>query len=199
MVHAPAAEKKAVAEGWANMRTLIGSNDFYIVDPQDDPAGIAATKSAQEAFSKIAKVQSKFFSRGNNSGTHRKEMKIWSLLGIQPAGKWYVVTHDFMGPTLMRAERESGYFMTDSSTYYVKKAKIRNLKILFKGDPILVNVYHAVVASPATCPRDAYDLAVEFVNFLKSEGGQSIYREFGVKKYGAALYNDAEYAKQWLE
>jgi len=199
MVHAPVAEKRAVGEGWATMRTLLGSNEFYIVGPQDDPAGIGKAKSAQEAFTKIEKAQSKFFSRGDNSGTHKKEMKIWSLSGIQPAGKWYVVTHDFMGPTLMRADRESGYFMTDSSTYYVKKAKINNLKILFRGDPILVNVYHALVASPTTCPRNKYNLAVAFVNFLKSEQGQRIYREFGVKKYGTALYNDAEYAKQWLK
>lgn len=199
MVHAPAAEKKAVSEGWATMRTLLGSNEFYIVGPQDDPAGIGKAKSAQEAFAKIAEAQSTFFSRGDNSGTHKKELKVWCLSGIQPAGSWYVVTNDFMGPTLMRADREYGYFMTDSSTYYVKKSKIKNLMILFRGDPILVNVYHALVASPATCPRGTYDLAADFVNFLELERGQSIYREFGVKRYGAALYNDAEYARRWLE
>jgi tungstate transport system substrate-binding protein len=199
MVHAPAAEKSAVSEGWATMRALLGSNEFYIVGPHDDPAGIAKAESAQEAFTKIAKAQSTFLSRGDNSGTHKKEMTIWSLAGIQPAGEWYVVTHDFMGPTLMRADRESGYFMTDSSTYYVKKSEIKSLKILFRGDPILVNVYHALVASPAKCPRETYNLAVKFVQFLESDQGQSIYRDFGVKQYGAALYNDAEYAKQWLE
>jgi molybdate/tungstate transport system substrate-binding protein len=169
------------------------------VGPQNDPAEVGKAKSAHEAFAKIAKAESKFLSRGDNSGTHKKELKIWTLSGIQPAGKWYVVTHDFMGPTLMKADRESGYFMTDSSTYYVKRKNLKNLKILFRGDPILVNVYHALVSSPSKVPRERYDLAVAFVNFLKSEQGQGIYRQFGIKRYGTALYNDAEYAKHYLK
>ena len=196
MVHAPAAEKKAVREGWATMRTLLGSNEFYVVGPEDDPAGIKTATTAKEAYAKIARKQAKFFSRGDNSGTHKKEMTIWELAGIRPAGDWYIVTHDFMGPTLMRADRERGYFMTDSSTFYVKKAKIRNLEILFRGDPILVNVYHALVASPERYPEANYALAIKFVGFLSSPEGQGILREYGKLQYGSALYNDAEYAKQ---
>ena len=199
MVHAPAAENRAVKEGWATMRTLLGSNEFYIVGPAPDPAGIRKAGSAVEAYTMIAKAQATFFSRGDNSGTHKKEMKIWKLSGIKPEGGWYVVTHDFMGPTLMRVDRESGYFMTDSSTYYVKESKIENLKILFRGDPILVNVYHALVASSGNRPSESCNLAVRFVNFLKSEQGQKIYREYGVMKYGTPLYNDAQYAKKWLK
>jgi len=198
MVHAPAAEKKAVKDGWATMRTLIGSNEFYIVGPKADPAGISEAKSANAAYAAIAKAKATFFSRGDNSGTHKKEMKIWKLAGIKPSGSWYVVTSDFMGPTLMRADKKTGYFMTDSSTFFAKQSKIKNLKILFKGDPVLVNVYHALVAAPEKYPTANYDLAAAFVNFSASPEGQKIYREYGKTKFGTPLYNDAEYAKKWL-
>jgi tungstate transport system substrate-binding protein len=197
MVHAPMAEKKAIEEGWATMRTLLGANEFYIVGPQSDPAGISRAKSAQDAYTMIAKAEAKFFSRGDNSGTHKKEMKIWKSAGIEPRGSWYTITGDFMGPTLMSADKEHGYFMTDSSTFFARQSKIRNLKILFKGDPVLVNVYHALVASPERHTHTSYALAVEFVRFATSSEGQKIYREYGKTKYGSALYNDAEYAKQW--
>jgi tungstate transport system substrate-binding protein len=196
MVHAPKAEKKAVKEGWATMRTLLGSNEFYIVGPESDPAGISKAKSAKDAYTMIAKAEAKFFSRGDNSGTHKKEMKIWKSAGISPGGVWYIITGDFMGPTLMRADKELGYFMTDSSTFFAKQSKITNLKVLFKGDPVLVNVYHALVASPERYAQTNYALAARFVRFTSSPEGQKIYREYGKAKYGSALYNDAEYAKQ---
>ncbi|RZB38130.1 MAG: tungstate transport system substrate-binding protein [Desulfobacteraceae bacterium Eth-SRB2] len=196
MVHAPALEQKAVKEGWATMRTLMGSNEFYVVGPKSDPAGISNAKFAPDAYERIAKARAMFFSRGDNSGTHKKEMKIWKLAGMEPAGNWYVVTGNFMGPTLMRADEGLGYFMTDSSTFFAKQSKIKNLKILFKGDPILVNVYHALVAWPETHPQKNYALAAKFVRFVSSPEGQKIFREYGKIKYGAPLYNDAEYAKK---
>jgi tungstate transport system substrate-binding protein len=199
MVHAPAAEKKAVEEGWAVMRTLLGSNEFYIVGPESDPAGIRKVTYVKDAYAMIAKAEARFFSRGDNSGTHKKEMMIWETAGIAPKGDWYVVTKDFMGPTLMRADNEMGYFMTDSSTFIVKRAKIKNLMILFKGDPVLVNVYHALVASPEKSPKANCEMAEKFVGFVSSSGGQKIYREFGKKEYGAPLYQDAEYAKKLEE
>lgn len=197
MVHASALEKKAVEEGWATMRTLLGSNEFYIVGPKSDPAGIGNSKSVQDAYERIANSRATFFSRGDNSGTHKKEMKIWRLSGIEPSGNWYVVTKDFMEPTLMRADKNLGYFMTDSSTFVAKRSKIKNLKILFKGDPLLINVYHALVASPETYPQKNYALCAKFVTFLNSSEGQKIFRDYGKIEYGASLYNDAEYAKKW--
>jgi len=133
MVHAPAAEKKALAEGWATQHTLIGSNEFFIVGPADDPAGIAAAKGVAEAYARIATKKAKFFSRGDNSGTHKKELDIWKKAGISPAGDWYVVTKDFMIATLRRANAERGYFMTDSSTWVAERKNMPNLKILFRG------------------------------------------------------------------
>jgi tungstate transport system substrate-binding protein len=195
MVHAPAAEKKGVQEGWAIKRTLIGSNEFYIVGPKDDPAGISKSKSAAEAYEKIAETGAKFFSRGDNSGTHKKEMDAWKNAGIDPSGEWYIVTKTFMMATLKRANAEKGYFMTDSSTWVAAKKEMTNLAILFRGDPFLINTYHALCQ-----PKDAtpgQKLASEFIDFVASEKGQKIIRDYGADKYGEGLYNDAAYAKQY--
>jgi tungstate transport system substrate-binding protein len=195
MVHAPAAEKKAVAEGWAIKRNLIGSNEFYIVGPKKDPAGIAAAKSAADAYARIAKARAKFFSRGDNSGTHKKEMTIWKNAGIQPAGKWYTITRTFMMATLKMANKEKGYFMTDSSTWVAAKKELHNLKILFRGDPILINTYHTLCQPEGATP--AQPLAAAFIDFVVSEEGQKLIADYGLAKYGEGLYNDAAYARQF--
>ena len=124
-------------------------------------------------------------------------MKIWKSAGIVPDGLWYIVTKDFMGPTLMRADREHGYFMTDSSTFVVRKNQIRNLKVLFNHDPVLINVYHALIASPEKYPRTHHMLAEKFVRFMVSPEGQNIMKNFGKQKYGLPLYWGAEYAQKW--
>ncbi len=194
LVHAPEAEKEAVKEGWAAYRSLIGGNEFYIVGPGADPAGIKSAGSVAEAYSKIAASGSLFFTRNDNSGTHKKEMMIWSMAGIKPEGAWYAATNDFMGPTLMRADRENGYFMTDSSTYYAKLRGLQNLEILFRGDPVLVNVYHAMGLPENSADKEVSRLVTGFIEFVKSQEGQKIIGEFGKEKYGSPLYMDAEQA-----
>jgi tungstate transport system substrate-binding protein len=195
MVHAPAAEKKAVQEGWAVKRTLIGSNEFYIVGPKDDPAGIKAAKSAADAYGKIAKAKALFMSRGDNSGTHKKEMSLWKMAGIEPSGDWYVVTKDFMMATLKRADKEMGYFMTDSSTWVAGKKDLKNLAVLFRGDPYLINTYHALCQPEGATPEQGF--AALFIEFVGSEKGQSIIRSYGKDLYGDGMYNDAAYAKKY--
>jgi tungstate transport system substrate-binding protein len=195
MVHAPEAEKKAVSDGWATKRTLIGSNEFFIVGPPDDPAGIAKVKSAADAYALIAKAKAKFFSRGDNSGTHKKELELWKKAGISPSGDWYIVTKDFMTATLKRANDEKGYFMTDSSTWVAENKNVPNLKIIFKGDKFLVNTYHAL-SQPAGLTPGA-STAAKFIDFVASEKGQKIIRDYGKDLYGEGLYNDAAYARQY--
>ncbi len=195
MVHAPDAEKQAIKDGWAIKRTLIGSNEFFIVGPPDDPAKIAEAKTAIEAYASIAKAKAKFFSRGDNSGTHMKERVIWKDAGINPQGNWYIVTKDFMSPTMKRANDEQGYFMTDSSTWVAEKTDFPKLKILFRGDKKLVNVYHALCQPPGATPGAA--LATKFIDFVGSEPGQKIIREYGRDRYGEGIYNDAAYAKKY--
>ena len=193
LVHAPEAEKQAVAEGWAVRRTLIGSNEFYLVGPKDDPAGISKAASAAEAYARIATAKATFLSRGDSSGTHGREMAIWSEAGITPSGDWYVVTKDFMMATLQRANREPGYFMTDSSTWVAARADLDNLKVLFRGDPVLVNVYHGL-CRPKGATQGQPD-AARFMDFLASEEAQAIVCSYGKDRYGEPMYRGVETAK----
>ena len=197
MVHAPAAERKAIEEGWATKRILIGSNEFFIVGPPADPAKISEAKSAADAYSKIASARAKFFSRGDNSGTHKKEMEIWQKAGISPSGDWYVVTKDFMTATLKKANDEKGYFMTDSSTWVAEHKDVPGLKILFRGDKFLVNTYHTLCQPAGTTPGAA--TAARFIDFVASPAGQEIIKGYGKDRYGQGLYDDAEYAKKYDE
>jgi len=148
MVHAPAAEKQAITDGWAIKRSLIGSNEFYIVGPKNDPAGISKATTAFDAYAKIAKSKSNFLSRGDNSGTNKKELAIWKKARIKPGSQagsaWYIITKAFMMKTLKKADQVNGYFMTDSSTWVAGKKDLKNLKILFRGDPMLINTYHGL-------------------------------------------------------
>jgi tungstate transport system substrate-binding protein len=197
MVHAPAAEQKAVKEGWATDRTLIGSNEFFIVGPANDPAKIAPAKSAVDAYRRIAAAQAKFFSRGDNSGTHKKELHIWQEAGIKPEGSWYIITKDFMTATLKRANQDKGYFMVDSSTWVAEKKQVPNLKVLFKGDKMLVNTYHALCQPAGATPGAAP--AAKFIAFVASPQGQQIIKDYGKARYGEGLYNDAAYARQYAK
>lgn len=195
MVHAPAQVDKAVKDGWATGKTLIGSNEFYIVGPQADPAGIASAKSAAEAFRKISQAGSPFVSRGDNSGTHQKEMQIWKNAGLQPTGAWYIETRDFMTASLKRANAEGAYFMSDSSTWIMEKGVAPDLVVLFRGDRLLVNTYHALVAPAGMTP--GRDTAERFVAFVASPAGQKIIADYGHDRFGEGLYNDATYARQF--
>ena len=197
MVHAPEAEKEAVKEGWAAVRTLMGGNEFFIVGPDSDPAGIMGAGSAREAYSMISRGKAKFFSRGDNSGTHKKEVSIWEDARIKPEGSWYIVTNDFMEPTLFRADAEKGYFMTDSSTFFANKLNVKYLKVLLRGDPVLINVYHALAGIEDNNSTEVYSLVTKFIDYIKSEEGQKILREYGENEYGYALYMDAKTARKY--
>lgn len=195
MVHAPADVDRAVAAGWAAGKRLIGSNEFYIVGPAHDPAAIAGAAGAVEAYRRIADSGSSFISRGDGSGTHQKELQLWAAAGVSPSGPGYIVTCDFMTASLRRANAESAYFMTDSSTWIMEQAVAPQLKVLFRGDRRLVNVYHAISALPGGTPGS--EVAQAFASFVAGHEGQKIIREYGAGRYAQALYNDAEYARQY--
>jgi len=197
MVHVPEAVNKALAEGWATNRTLIGSNEFYIVGPKSDPAKIKTATSAADAYAKIAGARANFISRGDKSGTHVKEIDIWEKTGIAPSGNWYIVTNDFMTASLKRADDENAYFMTDSSTWVAEKNIAPKLEILYRGDKFLVNTYDALAAPAGATP--GRETAVKFIQFVGSDAGQKIIRDYGKNKYTEALYNDAVYAKQYVD
>jgi len=197
MVHAPAQEKAAIQEGWAIKRILIGSNEFYIVGPPDDPAGIAKAKTAAEAYQRIAEARAKFVSRGDNSGTHKKEMDIWKKSGVTPSGDWFIVTKDFMTATMRKANDVKGYFMTDSSTWVAEKKNLPNLTVLFRGDPVLINTYHTLCQPEGATPGQK--TAARFIDFLASGEGQTLIQDYGKERYGEALYNDAAYARKFAD
>ena len=195
MVHAPAQVDKAIKDGWASGKTLIGSNEFYIVGPKSDPAAIAQATSAADAYQRIAKAGARFVSRGDNSGTHQKEMQIWQKAGVQPAGDWYIVTKDFMTASLKRSNAEAAYFMSDSSTWIMEKNVAPDLVILYRGDKFLVNTYHALTAPPGATP--GRDTAQKFVAFVASSDGQKIISAYGRDRFGEGLYNDEAYARPY--
>ncbi len=188
LAHAPAAERKAVADGWATGRRLIGSNEFWILGPLDDPARITGAASAQEAFKRIQDSGAAFVSRGDNSGTHQKENEIWKAAGLAPEKTKLVVTKAFMTASMRRANDEGAYFLTDSSTYIVEKRNVPKLKLLFRGGEILANPYHTLYL---TDPTPGAATARQFGDYLASDRVQALLREFGKDRHGEAMYNDA--------
>jgi len=195
MVHAPKAEKEALKEGWASDRALIGSNEFYITGPKKDPALIKDSINVVEAYSRIAAKQALFYTRADNSGTHKKELDIWKKANITPEGKWYEANKDFMLATLKKADATGAYFMTDSSTWVAAKKELKNQSILFRGDIFLVNTYNALKQNGDDTEQKK--MSAKFIEFVAKGEGQNIIRNFGKELYGEAIYNDAEYAKKY--
>ena len=188
LVHSPDAEKKFMAEGYGVNRLIVMHNDFIVVGPPADPAAIKGAKSTVEAFKKIAAAGSLFLSRGDNSGTHSKEKRIWKAAGINPEGqKWYQETGLGMGQTLNVAAEKRGYTLADRGTWLALKKNL-GLEILKEGDPILLNVYHVIAVNPAKWPKVNADGAKAFSDFMVSAETQGIIKTFGVGKYGGALF-----------
>ncbi|MCX5854901.1 MAG: substrate-binding domain-containing protein [Deltaproteobacteria bacterium] len=188
LVHSPAAEKKFVAEGYGINRRLVMHNDFIIVGPKSDPAKIKGTKSAVEAFKKIAAANAIFMSRGDNSGTHSKEKEIWKTAGIKAEGqKWYQQTGLGMGQTLNVAAEKKSYTLADRGTYLALKKNL-GLDILSEGDAVLLNIYHVIEVNPAKWPKVNAAGAKAFADFMVSKQTQKVIKTFGVDKFGSPLF-----------
>ncbi len=188
LVHSPAAEKTFVAEGYGINRRIIMHNDFIIVGPPGDPAGIKGMKSAAEAFRKIAASGAIFMSRGDNSGTHAKEKAIWKVTGISYEGqKWYQQTGLGMGQTLSVAAEKKTYTLADRGTYLALKKNL-GLDILTEGDAVLLNIYHVIEVNPAKWPKVNAAGAKAFADFMVSKQTQKIIKTFGVDKFGSPLF-----------
>ncbi len=188
LVHSPAAEKKFMEEGNGVSRRLVMHNDFVIVGPAADPAGIKGMKSAKEACAKIASTGSLFMSRGDNSGTHAKEQTLWKASGISPEGqKWYQQTGLGMGQTLNVAAEKKGYTLADRGTYLALKKNL-GLPILVEGDSRLLNIYHVIEVSPKKFDRINAQGGRAFADFMVSDKVQKIIGTFGVDKFGSPLF-----------
>lgn len=188
LVHSPAAEKKFIAEGYGINRRLVMHNDYIIVGPKADPAKIMGTKSAVEAFKKIAAANAIFMSRGDNSGTNSKEKEIWKTAGIKAEGqKWYQQTGLGMGQTLGVAAEKKAYTLADRGTYLALKKNL-GLDILAEGDGILLNIYHVIEVNPAKWPKVNAAGAKAFADFVVSKQTQEVIKTFGVEKFGSPLF-----------
>jgi tungstate transport system substrate-binding protein len=188
LVHSPAAEKKFVEEGYGINRRLIMHNDYIIVGPPEDSAKIKGTKTASEAFKKIALANALFLSRADKSGTNAKEMDIWKAAGIKPEGeKWYQQTGLGMGQTLSVTAEKKGYTLADRGTYLALKKNL-GLDILVEGDAILLNIYHVIEVNPAKWPKVNAAGGKTFADFMVSKETQAIIKTFGVEKFGSPLF-----------
>ncbi|MGD0020918.1 MAG: substrate-binding domain-containing protein [Smithellaceae bacterium] len=188
LVHSPDAEKKFIADGFGSNRRLVMHNDFIIVGPGADQAKIKNIKSAAEAFKMIAWANALFVSRGDNSGTHSQEKKLWKAAGVNPEGqKWYQQTGLGMGQTLNVAAEKKGYTLADRGTYLAIK-KTLGLDILVEGDAALLNIYHVIEVNVEKWPKVNAAGAKAFADFMVSKRTQDIIKSFGVDKYGSPLF-----------
>ena len=204
MVHARSLEEKFIADGFGTKRIPLMYNDFVIVGPVSDPAGIKGSKTATEALKKIMDSASAFISRGDKSGTHVAEMELWGKAGLKPAGAWYSVYEEGAEgnvPTLKYADQKEAYTVIDRATYLSIKDQIK-LLILVEGDEALLNYISLIPVNPAKFPRVNNKDTIKFVKWLTSpQKGQLIIRDFGKDKYGAALFfpNSEEWQKNKLK
>lgn len=187
LVHAPAAEKELMDGGFGAERLLVMHNDFVIVGPADDPAGIKGDVSAVEALVKIASAAAAFVSRGDDSGTHKAELALWKSGEIDPQGDWYIESGQGMAATLKIAGEKAAYTLTDRATYLATRQGL-GLEILVEGDPVLLNVYHVITVNPEKWPKVNNTGATAFAQFLIDGETQKVIGEFGVDKYGQPLF-----------
>ncbi len=190
LVHAPASELPLMESGDCIDRFLIMHNDFVLVGPASDPAGIRGKATAAEALSLIAAAEATFISRGDDSGTNKKELSLWTGTDYAPNDDkpaWYVESGQGMGDTLVIASEKEAYTMTDRATYLANQGNL-DLEILVEGDAVLLNVYHVMTVNPDKWELVNYEGGLAFANFLIDPATQDVIREFGVDTFGQPLF-----------
>ena len=193
LVHAPASEAAFMEAGNGTDRFLVMHNDFIIVGPASDPAGIKGKTSAVDAFTAIFEAGSPFITRGDDSGTHKKELALWKSAEIDPADQpWYVETGQGMGASMTVASEKEAYILTDRATYLANQDNYQ-LEVLLEGDTSLLNVYHVITVNQTKWPQVNYNGALAFANFMMDAATQKVIAAFGVDKFGQPLfYPDAD-------
>ena len=179
LVHARSAEDKLVAEGYAVNRRDVMYNDFVLVGPDSDPADIRGTADATNALSRIVASNSLFISRGDTSGTHKKELQLWEQAGISPQGQWYREAGQGMGKVLQIAGELDAYTLTDRGTWLAYRNKVP-LVIVTEGDKRLFNPYGIIAANPARYPDANYSGAMALINWITSPAAQNMIGNFTI-------------------
>jgi tungstate transport system substrate-binding protein len=187
LAHAPALEKKFVDEGKMSNRRLVMYNDFVVVGPEADPAHVAGEKRALVALKKIAESSSRFVSRGDKSGTHILEQRLWKEAGVEPGPPWYIESGQGMGATLGLADDRKAYTLTDRATLLAFGRRVA-LKIVVEGDRPLLNVYSVMEVNPANGPRVNAAGGKAFADFMLTPETQAVIKAFGVEKFGQPLF-----------
>ena len=192
LVHAPSSEVTFMNGGFGKDRFLVMHNDFIIVGPAADPAGIKG-QGPKDAFVAIYNAGAPFVTRGDDSGTHKKELSFWTKAELDPAGQpWYIETGQGMGASLTVASEKGAYILTDRATYLANQDKLQ-LEILLEGNNALLNVYHVITVNPDKWPEANYEGALAFAKFLTNPATQKVIAEFGLKEFGQPLFiPDAE-------
>lgn len=179
LVHAADAEKKFVNNGYGVNRRQVMYNDFVIVGPKKDPAGVKGMNKAADALKKIAKQKVIFVSRGDDSGTNRKELALWKTAGVKPAGSWYRQAGQGMGKVLQMTGEMQGYTLTDRGTWLSMKSKLP-LQILVEGDSRLYNPYGIIAVNPDLYPQSNYSGAMALITWMTSIDGQRRINNFRI-------------------
>lgn len=187
LVHAREFERQFVEEGFGIERRPVMKNEFVIIGPADDPAGVRQETSAATALKRLADSQATFVSRGDQSGTHVKEQSLWKAAGIEPQGDWYVSAGQGQAATIRMADEKRGYNLTDRGTYLSLRDQI-DLEVVLEGDPALENLYSVIVVNPAMHPHVQHDAAERFADFLQSPAGREAIANFGAEKFGQPLF-----------
>lgn len=187
LVHDPAGEKRFMDEGNGSLHRRVMHNDFVLVGPPDDSAGAKGQTAVTEAFTRIARAEAPFVSRGDESGTHRKEQDIWKRAGIEPKGAWYLQAGTGMAEVLRMAGEKRAYTLSDRGTF-LAQGKPTGLVVLSQGDPLLQNQYSVIVVNPEKHPHVRREAAQRFADFLLSPQTQKFIGEFGKDRYGEPLF-----------
>jgi tungstate transport system substrate-binding protein len=196
--HAPAAERVIVDSGFLHHRRLVMHNDFLIVGPAADAAGLRGMNDAVAAFARVASHAAPFISRGDQSGTHQMELSLWRRAGVAPpAGGWYVESGQGMAATLQMASEKRAYTLTDRATYLAWRDKVE-LVPLVEGDSLLFNVYHVLEVDIRNAPRVNTAGGKAFADFMVAPATQRLIGAFGMSRFGQPLFvPDAGKPDRW--
>ncbi len=188
LVHARASEDEFMANGDGTLRYDVMYNDFILVGPAADPAGVKECNNViADSLAAIANSQSEFISRGDDSGTHKKELAIWKAAGIEPVGDWYISAGAGMGDVLKMADEKQAYTITDRATYLAMKDSLE-LEIVCEKDTDMLNPYGVITVNPEKNDQINAEGAKAFADWLVSERGQELIGQFGVEEYGMPLF-----------
>lgn len=188
LVHARAREDAFLAEGHGVRREDVMYNDFVILGPAGDPAGIRGQSNASEALERVGQAEAPFVSRGDDSGTHTKERAIWEAAGVEPGGDWYLSAGQGMGAVLTMADELQAYTLSDRATYLARTLEGIELRILVEGDPTLFNPYGVIAVNPTKGAHIQASLADTLVDWLVALPTQERIAQFGVAEFGAPLF-----------